>query len=121
MLLCIQAKLGFIPFDMPEAETEIMAGAYIEYSGKPLAMFKLTKAILTFALPVLMITLYCGGVWPGVAGLIKTVFVYIGILVLMIVIKNTNPRLRIDQAMKFFWAAVTVPAVLAVALAYMGY
>jgi NADH-quinone oxidoreductase subunit H len=120
MLLCIQAKLGFIPFDMPEAETEIMAGTYIEYSGKPLAIFKLTKAILTFAIPVLMITLYFGGIKLNAGGAIKTALEYVGILVLMIVIKNTNPRVRIDQAMRFFWGAATVLAAISVVLAYMG-
>jgi len=120
MLLCVQAKLGFVPFDMPEAETEIMAGTCIEYSGKPLAMLKLTKAILTFAIPVLMITLYFGGIKLNAGGAIKTALEYVGILVLMIVIKNTNPRVRIDQAMRFFWGAATVLAAISVVLAYMG-
>ncbi len=121
MLLCVQAKLGYVPFDMPEAETEIMAGTYIEYSGKPLAMFKLTKAILGFAIPVLMITLYFGGIKLTPGGAVKTVLEYVGILVLMIVIKNTNPRVRIDQAVRFFWGVVTVLAVAAVILAYIGH
>ena len=46
MLLCIQAKLGFVPFDMPEAETEIVSGTCIEYSGPALACLKIVKAIL---------------------------------------------------------------------------
>jgi len=121
MLLCIQAKLGFVPFDMPEAETEIMGGPYIEYSGKALAMFKLTKAILAFAVPVLMITLFFGGVKLTAGGFLKTALEYIGILVLMIVIKNTNPRVRIDQAMRFFWSVVTVLAVVAIMLAFTGH
>jgi len=121
MLFCIQAKLGFIPFDMPEAETEIMAGTYIEYSGKPLAMFKLTKAILFFAIPVLMITLYCGGIKLTPWGVVTAVLEYVGIVVLIVVIKNTNPRVRIDQAVRFFWGVMTVLAVAAVVLAYIGY
>jgi len=120
-LLCVQAKLGLVPFDMAEAETEIMAGTYIEYSGKPLAMFKLTKAMLSFAIPVLMITLYFGGIKLTPGGAVKTVLEYVGILVIMIVIKNTNPRVRIDQAVRFFWGVVTVLAVAAVILAYIGY
>jgi len=121
MLLCVQAKLGFVPFDMPEAETEIMAGTCIEYSGKPLAMFKLTKAILLFAIPVLMITLYFGGIKHDAIGIVKSVSEYAGILVLMIVIKNTNPRVRIDQAVKFFWGVITALAAVSVVTAYMGY
>jgi NADH-quinone oxidoreductase subunit H len=121
ILISVQAKLGFVPFDMPEAETEIMAGTCIEYSGKPLAMLKLTKAILLFAIPVMMITLYFGGVKFTAAGMMRAVAEYSGILVLMIVIKNTNPRVRIDQAMGFFWSVVTAMALAAAALAYFGY
>ena len=120
MLICIQAKLGFIPFDMPEAETEIMAGPYIEYSGKALAIFKLTKAILIFVVPAFMVTLYFGGIRPGPRGLVDGVLAYLLVVVLIIVIKNTNPRVRIDQAVRFFWGIVTVLAIVSVALAYIG-
>lgn len=120
MLLCIQAKLGFVPFDMPEAETEIMAGAYIEYSGKTLGIFKLAKAMLIFIVPVLVITLYFGGIHFTVNGFLKNVLQYILILVFMIVVKNTNPRVRIDQAMRFFWGPMTILALVAVVLAYFG-
>ncbi|MCX5678824.1 MAG: NADH-quinone oxidoreductase subunit H [Candidatus Omnitrophica bacterium] len=120
MLLCVQAKLGFVPFDMPEAETEIMSGPYIEYSGKALAIFKLAKAMLLFVIPVILITLYFGGIKLSLGGLLKTVVEYVSILVLIIVIKNTNPRVRIDHAVKFFWGTVTVGALLSVALALIG-
>jgi len=121
MLLCVQAKLGFTPFDMPEAETEIMSGLYIEYSGKALAIFKIAKAILGFALPVFLITIYFGGIRFTINGFVKNVLQYILILFLMVVIKNTNPRVRIDQAVRFFWSTVTMFAVLSAGLAYMGY
>lgn len=118
MLLCIQAKAGFVPFDMPEAETEITSGPYIEYSGKALAILKITKAIILFALPILLITLYFGGIDFKLEGFVKNVLEYIAILVIMIVIKNTNPRVRIDQAVRFFWRIPTLLAIIAVALAY---
>lgn len=121
MILCIQAKLGFVPFDMPEAETELMAGPYIEYSGKALGVFKLTKAVMLFAIPVFLIMLYFGGVQLTLSGIVKNVFQYILILALMVVIKNTNPRVRIDHAMKFFWGPVTAMAVIAVIFSYFGY
>jgi NADH-quinone oxidoreductase subunit H len=120
MLICIQAKLGLVPFDIPEAETEIMAGPFIEYSGKALGFFKLQKAMLGFIIPVIMITLFFGGIKSDFAGLLKNVAEFGGILVLMIVIKNTNPRVRIDQAIGFFWKPVTAAAVIAVGLAYFG-
>jgi NADH-quinone oxidoreductase subunit H len=120
MMLCIQAKLGFVPFDMPEAETEIMSGLYIEYSGKGLGMFKMARAIVAFLAPVLLITLFFGGIKFTIMGFLGNIIQYIGILVIMIVIKNTNPRVRIDQAMRFFWTTVSAMSVIALALAYLG-
>ena len=121
VLLCIQAKLGIVPFDIPEAETEIMAGPYIEYSGKALGIFKLAKAVILFALPVLMIILYFGGIAFTPEAFIKNIIQYLLILAAIVVIKNTNPRVRIDQAVKFFWGPVTALAIISVALAYFGY
>jgi len=110
-LLVLQAKLGFVPFDVAEAETEIAGGVYIEYSGKALGIWKLTRAVLMVGLPILVSTVLLGG-----AGLPQ----YFLILVLMIVIKNTNPRVRIDQALRFFWGPVAGLALLAVVLAMIG-
>jgi len=121
MLLCVQAKLGFIPFDMAEAETEIMAGTYIEYSGKALGIFKIARGIMLFILPVFMITLYFGGIKPEVSGFVKNILQYLLIIFLIVVIKNTNPRVRIDHAVRFFWGFVTVAAITAVTLAFFGY
>ena len=121
MLLCVQAKLGYAPFDIPEAETEIMAGPYIEYSGKALGIFKLAKAVVLFALPVLMIILYFGGIAFNMEGFIKNIIQYLLILAVIVVIKNTNPRVRIDQAVKFFWGPVTALAIISAILAYLGH
>jgi NADH-quinone oxidoreductase subunit H len=120
-LLVVQAKLGFVPFDTSEAEQEIMAGTLLEYSGAPLAVFKLTKAMLLFTLPVLLITLFLGGVDTySLSGALWFVLKYFVILTLIILIKNTNPRLRIDQAVRFFWGPVTVLAVIGFIFAMVG-
>jgi len=121
MLFCVQAKLGFVPFDMAEAETEIMSGTYIEYSGKALGVFKLSRAVVLFILPVLMITLYFGGISSEGEAFIRNILEYLMIVALVVVIKNTNPRVRIDQAMDFFWGPVTLVAIGAVAFAYLGH
>ena len=119
-LLCMQAKLGFVPFDMAEAETELGSGVLMEYSGALLAIWKLTQAMLLVALPMFLVMVFLGGFatsgWPLVWGIGK----YVLILVLMIVIKNTNPRVRIDQAMKFFWFYCGIALVIAVVLAIIG-
>jgi NADH-quinone oxidoreductase subunit H len=119
-LLCVHAKLGFVPFDVAEAETEIMEGPYIEYSGAPLAIFKLMQAMLLFTLPVYLITLFLGGMSFVGWGILWAVLKYVAILVLIIVIKNTNPRVRIDQALKFFWRFVSILALLSLVLAAIG-
>jgi len=120
-ILCMQAKLSLVPFDIPEAETEIMAGPYIEYSGAPLAVYKLTKMMMLFVVPVFLIVIFMGGVksgggWNALTGILKYVF----LLVIVVLIRNTNPRVRIDQAIRFFWGPVTLLAVFGVYLAFLG-
>ncbi|MDD2752210.1 MAG: NADH-quinone oxidoreductase subunit H [Candidatus Omnitrophica bacterium] len=115
-LFCCQAKLGLTPFEMAEAEQEIMGGTLIEYSGPALAAFKLTKAILLYTMPVLLIVFFLGKDISAFFTLIKFVI----ILVVFILIKNTNPRLRIDQAVRFFWGPVTIIAASALILALLG-
>jgi len=119
-ILCAQAKLGLVPFDIAEAETEIMAGPFTEYSGAPLALFYLMKAVLIATLPIPLITLFWGGICGG-WGILWAVLEYVLIVVLFVLIRNTNPRLRIDQALKFFWFGLTPVSVLAVVLAVKGY
>ncbi len=120
VLLCVQAKLGFTPFDIAEAETEIMSGPYIEYSGPLLSVFKITQSLMLFTLPIFMITLFWGGIQFYGWELLWFIIKYVVILVLIIVIKNTNPRIRIDQALKFFWGFCTITAVTAFVLAVIG-
>jgi len=116
-LLCIQAKLGFVPFDIPEAETELGSGVLIEYSGALLAVWKLMQAMMLVALPLFLVMVFLGGFGPSLlAGIGK----YVLILVLAILIKNTNPRVRIDQAMRFFWFYCGIALLAAIILAITG-
>lgn len=120
-LLCCHAKLGFVPFDQAEADTEIAEGALVEYSGPPLAMFKLTQAVQLATLPVLLVTVFWGGVTTTPGGLSAFVAKLLLLLVAFVLVKNTNPRVRIDQALRFFWGPVTGVAVVALVLARMGW
>ncbi|MBM4141971.1 MAG: NADH-quinone oxidoreductase subunit H [Lentisphaerae bacterium] len=121
-VLCMQAKLTLVPFDAPEAETELSGGAYIEYSGPPLAVFKLTRAMMLFTMPVFLVAVFGGGirlgdgVLPAVAGVLKVV----GLVVATILIRNTAPRVRIDQAVRFFWGPATLAALVATGLVFVG-
>ncbi len=114
-LLCMPAKLGIVPFDIAEAETELIAGPYTEYSGVTLAIFKLTKAMLLFTLPIFMLTLFAKTVWTP-----WTILWYALILVFIILVKNVNPRFRIDQALRFFWLPVLSLSLLGIILAAVG-
>jgi NADH-quinone oxidoreductase subunit H len=121
MIFCAQAKLGFLPFDIAEAETEIAGGTHIEYSGAPLAIVRLNTAIMYLVLPLFIITLFWGGVnfigWRILTSVLK----YVAIVVIMVLIKNTNPRVRIDQAVRFFWGPMFALSAIAMILAIVGY
>ena len=114
-LIYVPAKLAVGPFDIPEAECELIAGPYTEYSGVPLAAFKLTKAMLLCVLPVFLITLFATTAWSPWA-----ILGYVLILVFVVLIKNTNPRLRIDQALRFFWGPVLILSIVGIVLASLG-
>jgi NADH-quinone oxidoreductase subunit H len=112
------------PFDLLEAESELIAGFHIEYSGMKFAMFFLAQFLNSFFLGAIAVVLFLGG-WQGpFAGqipllgpiyfLAKTFFVYVVIQW----IKGTFPRVRVDQMMQFAWK-VLVPLVLALILAQM--
>jgi NADH-quinone oxidoreductase subunit H len=122
-IACMQAKLTIVPFDMPEAETELSGGALIEYSGPPLAMFKLTRAMMLFTMPVLLVVLFFGGLVSGPGWLPALIgfLLWFVLVAITIVIRNTTPRVRIDQAVRFFWGPVSLVAFLAAALAWLGW
>lgn len=118
--IAMQARLTRVPFDIPEAECELGSGVLIEYSGPPLAMYKLTQAMMLFTGPMFLLVLYGGGMsfsqgWLTAAvGVLK----FLGVVTLIVLVRNTAPRLRIDQAMKLLWGPVTLGAIVAVTLAW---
>ena len=120
-LICMLAKLCYLPFDIPEAESEIIGGTLAEYSGALLAIFKLTNAMMLLALPLFLITLFLGGIdVSSIKGILFLTFKYLVILTLVILVKSTHPRLRIDQALKFFLGPVMGLAIISVILTVLG-
>ena len=103
-LLTLQAKLERTPFDIPEAETEVVGGPLTEYTGKKLALFRIQKDILMMVGSAFIAALFLGG-FPGglwIGGLwliVKTSFV----VFLLSVIRASFARLRIDQIVTFSW------------------
>jgi formate hydrogenlyase subunit 4 len=125
-LMCAQAKLGLVPFDCAEAETEIAGGVFIEYGGPLLGAWKLSRQMLLFVMPVFIGMVFLGGFrffvpegsGPETLGqAVVSALKYVGVLVVFILVRNTNPRVRIDQAMRFFLGPMTALAVLALIVA----
>jgi NADH-quinone oxidoreductase subunit H len=103
-LLALQAKLERVPFDIPEAETEVVGGPLTEYSGKKLALFRIQKDILMLVGSAFIAALFLGGFSGGIllGGLqliIKTAFV----VFLLSVMRASFARIRIDQIVTFSW------------------
>jgi len=110
------AEVNRVPFDLPEAESELVAGYHVEYSGMRFAFFVLAEYAHIFFVAAFCATLFFGaweGPWlpPALWFLIKS---YALVLAIMW-IRWTLPRLRIDQLMAFAWKAL-VPAGLVVVM-----
>jgi len=121
ILISATGKLGVVPFDLSEAETEIAGGSLIEYSGILLGFYKLSKYILFFVVPSFIVLLYLGGTpLNSFSGFMIFVLKYLIVLILITLIRNTNPRLRIDQALKFFWGWLTLIGIVGILITLIG-
>ncbi|MBE0476622.1 MAG: NADH-quinone oxidoreductase subunit NuoH [Coriobacteriia bacterium] len=114
-LIASLAELNQTPFDMSEAESELVAGFANEYSGMRFALMFLAEFSNSFIVSALAVTLFFGG-WLGGSGLVPPVVVfllktYLGVFVLMW-IRGTLPRIRIDQLLTLGWKGL-IPASLA--------
>src|SRR6058998_3154932 len=111
------AETSRAPFDLPEAEQELVAGYHTEYSGMRWGLFQMAEYINLITLSALMVTLFFSG-WHGPWNLGPLWFLLklFGILSVFIWLRATLPRLRYDQLMRFGWKVLlpvaTVNAVL---------
>jgi NADH-quinone oxidoreductase subunit H len=112
-LIAVQAKLERTPFDIPHAETEIVGGTFTEYSGKKLALFRLTFDIEMVVASGLLAAVFLGG-FPGGAVIgflhfaVKTLFV----IFLLSLLRAMTSRIRVDQVVSFAWKVLAPLAVL---------
>jgi NADH-quinone oxidoreductase subunit H len=98
------AEINRAPFDLVEADSEIVAGFHIEYSGMKFAMFYLVEYCEALAMSAIITTLFLGG-WKGplLPPFLWFLIKVVGVFFLFFWIRATVPRLRIDQVMAFAW------------------
>jgi NADH-quinone oxidoreductase subunit H len=108
-MIAATAESNRSPFDLPEGESEIIAGYYIEYSGFKFALFFLGEYIGMFAISGLAITLFLGG-WSAPFSFLSWMPSYLwffakllALICMFIWIRATVPRLRMDQLLNFAW------------------
>jgi len=122
MLLSFQAFVQRVPFDISEAETEIMEGPLMEYSGPKLALLKyaqMAKLVIYSGLFVALFVPWGAGLPFGLGWLAFWAKVFMLVL-LVTLVAATHARYRIDQAIRFF-ASLLVVALVALVLASYGY
>jgi len=102
--LAASAEINRAPFDLLEAESELVAGYHIEYSGSKFVMFYMVEYFETLAMASIIATLFLNGwrgpVLPPVLWFLIKVF---AVFFVVMWVRSTVPRLRIDQIMAFAW------------------
>ena len=122
-LMVIPGETGNHPFDSAEAETEICEGMLAEYSGAPLAVYKLSHAVKMLCLTSLFVALFLGGVGTGITavdGLIVFALCVVITAVFISLVHAVTARLKIEQIFKYYWTVVSGLALVSVVLAWYG-
>jgi formate hydrogenlyase subunit 4 len=121
-LLALQAFVARQPFDIAEAEVELLDGPYIEYSGPNYALFKYALMLKQMFYAWLFVTTFLPflrtGFYP--ADVVLQLLAMLAVFLLIGLVGATNPRLRIDQAVKYY-AVLIVWALTAVGLSVKGW
>ncbi len=122
-LIAGTAETNRAPFDLPEAETELVAGYHTEYSGMRWGLFQMAEYVNLILLSALATTLFLGGwhgPWDDWFGPLWFLLKIAVMIFLFIWLRTTVPRLRYDQLMRFGWKVLlpvaTVNAVVTAAL-----
>lgn len=117
LIACV-AELNRVPFDLAEAESELVAGYHVEYSGFRFAFFMLAEYVYLFAMSALTTILFLGGWHPPfsflsfIPGVIWFLLKFSAVVFFMIWLRGTFPRLRADHLMEFGWKVLLPVALL---------
>ena len=121
-MIAATAESNRSPFDIPEGESEIVAGYFLEYSGFKFALFFLGEYLGMFAISALGITLFLGG-WSAPLSFLTWAPSYfwffaklLGLICMFIWVRGTLPRLRMDQLMNFAWKFMLPMALINIAI-----
>ena len=121
-LIAAIAETNRVPFDLPEAETELVAGFHTEYSAMKFALFFLAEYVNMFTVSMLATTLFLGG-WNGPfvhqlpwLGLFYFLGKVVMFLFFYIWLRGTLPRFRFDQLMDFGWKFLVPAAIINIVL-----
>ncbi len=121
-VLALQAFIGRLPFDITEAETELMEGPLMEYSGPKLALFKLTQMAKVVVYGSLLVALFVpwGSGLPAPVNLLALLAKLFVLVLAVTLVAATHARYRIDQAVRYYLGLLGASFV-ALGLALAGY
>ena len=120
LLVVTPAELSKVPFDIPEAETEIAGGLLVEYSGRNLALYYVATAVRTLAIAALVVALFFPYRLSGLVGVEASVpmaaldvvwfliKVFVVLFVCVMVVRSAMARFKIDQATRIYFIWVTL-------------
>jgi NADH-quinone oxidoreductase subunit H len=121
-LLASVAEVNRAPFDMPEAEQELVAGYHVEYSGMKFALFFMAEYGKMIVISIIGVTLFLGGYWGPFVDkfpLLGPIYLSIKVVVMLfglVWIRATFPRIRYDRLMAFGWKIMLPVALLNVVI-----
>jgi NADH-quinone oxidoreductase subunit H len=121
--ICAVAECNRTPFDLPEAEGELVAGFHVEYSSMKFALFFMAEYASVILMSALIVTLFFGGwlgpsfikspAWMGPIWFGIKVFIFVFVFIWL---RATFPRFRYDQLMKFGWKVLFPLSILNIAI-----